>query len=114
MRKHCGLLPPNAARPSSRAFAAANPICFERPIMSAKVLRKVHSLIRRREKHLALGKTQYEAADGLLAKIIDQVKPGDTFIVDGETFQFVDNFATANTAYKAAGVKRYDIKRIRA
>lgn len=69
---------------------------------------KIRAHLRARER----GKAEYKRADELLEEIIAQMKLGEEirFDTSGRKAQLKDNFAEKNTAYRAHGIKRFEIE----
>jgi len=80
--------------------------------VNAKLRKSIQHQARKMVALKATANALYEKADKCLAKLIEHCKPGDTFEIDGQTYGLVDNFATSNKAWKAAGISRYDFKKL--
>ena len=72
----------------------------------------VKARIRAHLKAKERGKAEYERADKLLEEIIAGMRPGQevAFDTSGRHAKLVDNFENDNTAFRAHGIKRFEIK----
>lgn len=67
--------------------------------------------IRAHERSLQRGKREYKRADELLKEILERMRPGQEITLNGRRkARLKDNFAEKNTAYRALGIRRFEIE----
>lgn len=86
----------------------------EQPFAGACLMAKpsIKSKIRSYLKAKERGKAEYERADRILDELIAGLKPGleVSFDTSGRKAKLIDNFENGNTAFRAHGIKRFEIK----
>lgn len=80
-----------------------------KPIKSAGLIKKVRRYFKLRDQ----AKAKYATADSMLIGIRKRVKPNQPILVDEVPFAVFDNFADDDTVFRAHGIHRYELRRMK-